>query len=635
MDYSIFDELLDTVIILNEHKEVVYLNQASQIYFQTSARKIKRYGAIHNFISFKQKNVYLNKNQPINNENSDTQIESAFETVEGIAGTALIITKVLPNNHTLNFIRDMGLEVNLHKKYHRELKENENLIDKLKQANEQLEVYNHDLEKIVNKRTRELRVVNNYLKTMTNSIGQALLMFDHTLSCLPVHTRAVEVFFGVNPTNKKVNEILNLKSDEEKTFKDWCSICFDGLIPFKDTLKLSLQKFVTTDQYDHPRIIQLEYFPVKNKEGKLTHIVLVGTDITSEEESKKQLEEKNEYVSRILKVIENKNSFISAFEEARNLFNKTSKLLGDFNDLETRNEVLRHIHSIKGICGLYDLGDIVKEVHDIEVKINEYQKEYLLDFPPEVTEIITNRISKLDGLFNNVISSLENILGNSLRENQAIKEVKKTDIQHFINEIENTGTNNLVNSFKKYFCSVSLNEHFKGHELLLSNLAKKLGKELSPFQIIGGDLIIEEELYKDVFSVFGHLFRNCLDHGIEPPDERKQKGKPSQGQISLEAKKLPGELVIDISDDGKGIDTQNLVKKAKEMGIDVKKDKGNILNLIFHPKLSTSEDHNETSGQGIGMSAVKETIEENNGKIEVYSDENIGTTFTITLPLAS
>ena len=59
----------------------------------------------------------------------------------------------------------------------------------------------------------------------------------------------------------------------------------------------------------------MEYFPVKNREGKLTHIVLVGTDITSEEESKKQLEEKNEYVSRILKVIENKNSFISAFEE--------------------------------------------------------------------------------------------------------------------------------------------------------------------------------------------------------------------------------------------------------------------------------------------------------------------------------
>ena len=71
------------------------------------------------------------------------------------------------------------------------------------------------------------------------------------------------------------------------------------------------------------------------------------------------------------------------------------------------------------------------------------------------------------------------------------------------------------------------------------------------------------------------------------------------------------------------------------MGIDVHKGKENVLNLIFHPQLSTNEVHNENSGQGIGMSAVKETIEENNGKIEVYSDENIGTTFTITLPLAS
>ena len=169
----------------------------------------------------------------------------------------------------------------------------------------------------------------------------------------------------------------------------------------------------------------------------MSHIVLVGTDITSEEESKKQLKEKNEYVTRILKVIENKNSFISAFEEARSLFNKTTKLINNFNHLETRNEVLRHIHSIKGICGLYDLGDIVQEVHQIEVKINEYQKEFNLDFPPDVTEAITNRISKLDGLFNNVISSLENILGNSLRENHTIKEAKKSDIEHFISEIEN------------------------------------------------------------------------------------------------------------------------------------------------------------------------------------------------------
>ena len=99
-------------------------------------------------------------------------------------------------------------------------------------------------------------------------------------------------YFGDNPQNKKVTEILKLKPDEEKTFKDWCGICFDGLIPFKDTLKLSLRKFISTDQYDHPRIINLEYFPVKNREGKLINIVMVGTDVTSEEQSKKQLKEK-------------------------------------------------------------------------------------------------------------------------------------------------------------------------------------------------------------------------------------------------------------------------------------------------------------------------------------------------------
>ena len=126
--------------------------------------------------------------------------------------------------------------------------------------------------------------------------------------------------------------------------------------------------------------------------------------------------------------------------------------------------------------------------------------------------------------------------------------------------------------------------------------------------MIGGDLIIGEDLYKDVFSVFGHLFRNCLDHGIEPPEERAQKGKPEKGQISLEAKRLPGELVIDISDDGKGIDTKKLLKKAEEKGIKVEKNKAEILNLIFHPQLSTSDDHNETSGKELACRPLRKRL---------------------------
>lgn len=630
---NLFDEFLDPVIITTEEKDLIYANNAFLILFQTTLRKLKK-NTVEKFCTFEDSRVFLNSGQSINDNNINTQLETKFKTIENIEGTVLVITKKLSDGLVLTFLRDMALEVNLHSKYHSELAENEKLIDQLKLAKKKLEIYNKNLEKIVEQRTAELKKANQYLKTMANSIGQALLMFDKDGNCLPIYTKTVINFFGKDPSGRSITEVLPLDNKEQKTFLDWCQITFQGMIPFKDTLNLSLKEIVIkNEQNNEKRIINLEYFPVKNSKGSLANIVLVGTDITEEVQSKKELENQNSYVKMILKIIENKDSFVNSLKEARQFLDQAFDLLHSLNEKEPRNDILRHLHSVKGICSLYEVSDITKYIHNLEVSINKAQETFEYAFPPDLKNDFVNKIKYTKEILLKFCEEMSPIVGDAILTNSPMKEVRKQDIEDFYASLCEINPEQ-AKKFQQQFKSVPLNYYFKGYELLLSSLAKKLGKKIKPFQIIGGEISIPDDKYKDVFNIFIHLFRNSIDHGIEYPDERIQLGKDPEGQISLEASHLKNTFTINISDDGSGVDINKLKQSAKKQGISTDKmSREDILKLIFNPKLTTIDEATEVSGQGIGMSAVEEVIKRNNGKIDVYSSPRNGTTFTIELDL--
>ena len=630
-DLSLFDEFLDPVLITDFNKNFIYANSAFLLLFQTTLRKLKK-TSIEEYINFTVENVFLNKGISLNPENTNTQIETEFKTIDNISGTVLVITKKQEDGHVINFLRDMALEVNLHGKYHAELAENEKLIAQLRAAKKKLEVYNKNLEKIVEKRTADLKRANQYLKTMANSIGQALLMFNESGVCLPVYTKTVTHLFGVDPTGENISDVLLLSEKDKKSFHDWCQITFQGMIPFKDTLNLSLRRIkIYKDETE--RLINLEYFPVKNSKGQLVNIVLVGTDVTEEELSKKELEEQNKYVTMILKIIENKESFVSAFKEARDFLNQALKHLDDLNNIDSRNEVNRHLHSIKGICSLYEINEITSYIHNIEQQIAKAEESFEIAFPPDIKNEISKKIEKLSEIILSFAEEIAPVIGDAILTDSPTKEIYKKDIDSFYKMLQ-TKDGGLAKDFQKQFKSISLNYYFKGYELLLQSLAKKLSKKIKPFQIIGGEISIPDNKYQDVFNVFSHLFRNCLDHGIETPDERIQLGKDPEGQISLKADIIGNELVINISDDGSGIDQNRVRRAAVKVGIDTEKmTEAQIKALIFSPRLSTASEKTEVSGQGMGMSAVKDIIEKNNGNIEVFSSKKDGTTYTISLKI--
>ena len=116
-DHSLFDEFLDPVLITDTNKNFIYANSAFLLLFQTTLRKLKK-STIDDFITFKTDNVFLNKGISLNAENTNTQIETTFKTIDNITGTVLVVTKQQDEDHVINFLRDMALEVNLHGIWH-------------------------------------------------------------------------------------------------------------------------------------------------------------------------------------------------------------------------------------------------------------------------------------------------------------------------------------------------------------------------------------------------------------------------------------------------------------------------------------------------------------------------------------
>lgn len=172
---------------------------------------------------------------------------------------------------------------------------------------------------------------------------------------------------------------------------------------------------------------------------------------------------------------------------------------------------------------------------------------------------------------------------------------------------------------------------------VVRDLAKKLDKKIE-LEIFGG----ETELDRSVIEVIGdpllHMLRNSVDHGIESPAERVAAGKPESGRVTLSARHQENHIVIEIVDDGKGIDAERLRKKAISTGLYSSEQAAKLtdkeaVNLIFHSVLSTAAEISEVSGRGVGMDIVRSNIQKLGGLIDIETTVGQGTRFMLRLPL--
>jgi two-component system chemotaxis sensor kinase CheA len=172
---------------------------------------------------------------------------------------------------------------------------------------------------------------------------------------------------------------------------------------------------------------------------------------------------------------------------------------------------------------------------------------------------------------------------------------------------------------------------------LVRDLSRELGKKVKLI-IEGEDTELDKSIIEEIGDPLVHMIRNSVDHGIEPPEERVKLGKPEEGTVWLRAYNEGNMIVIEIKDDGKGMDPEVLKRKAIEKGIITETEANNMTDkesfmLIFKPGFSTAAKVTNVSGRGVGMDVVKTNIEKLNGIIEVDSAPGKGSTFKLKIPL--
>lgn len=252
---------------------------------------------------------------------------------------------------------------------------------------------------------------------------------------------------------------------------------------------------------------------------------------------------------------------------------------------------------------------------------------------PVVNRTVRVDIEKLDVLMN-LVSELI-IAKNSLVSASSVEGVNSTTFNEQIEYLESV-TTNLHESVMKVRM-VPIESVVSKFPRMIRDLSKKLDKKMELY-MSGEETELDRTVVDEIGDPLMHLLRNSADHGLESAEVRAQRGKPEVGSIFLDAYQDGNNVVIEVRDDGNGIDVENVKKTAIERGVITPEQGDNmsekdIINLLFHAGFSTSKKITDVSGRGVGLDVVKSKIESLSGEVEVKSKLGEGSTWIIRLPL--
>ncbi len=277
-----------------------------------------------------------------------------------------------------------------------------------------------------------------------------------------------------------------------------------------------------------------------------------------------------------------------------------------------------------------------KQKKDSEIKM-ELEKELTEDAANKnvsnksADSYVRVHVSLLDKIMN-IVGELVLNRNQIMQYMNDCQEYELQKLSHKLNIITSELQNQIMNTRMQPVGNV-----INKFERVIRDLAKTQGKKIT-LHISGQDTELDKTLLESVKDPLTHLVRNCVDHGIEAPSVREARGKPEMASINIRAYHEGGQVAIEISDDGAGIDPQKILNKAIEKSIITQEQAAQfseqkILNLIFTPGFSTAEKVTNISGRGVGMDVVKSNIEKIGGSVHINSHLGEGSSFKLKIPL--
>lgn len=337
-------------------------------------------------------------------------------------------------------------------------------------------------------------------------------------------------------------------------------------------------------------------------------------------------------------IIENDESVLVIREHGFQIFIRTSKSYQEIHDFINKTIFLKDVELVElEDEQLFDqfkaLKETVTEASPIIIpKAQEQAYKEKADSQAVHQNIISVNVVKLDKLMDlmgemviaeAMVTQNPDLKGLSLDNfNKAARQLRKitTELQDIIMSIR----------------MVPLSATFQKMHRIVRDMSRKLSKEVE-LDLIGEETEVDKNIIEHISDPLMHLVRNSIDHGIEAAEERAANGKRQEGTVTLEARNAGSDVLVIVKDDGKGLDKEKILKKAKEHGLLYKPEnemtEKEIYNLILLPGFSTNDNITEFSGRGVGMDVVTKNIEAVGGTIAIDSVEGVGTTTILKIPL--
>lgn len=524
----------------------------------------------------------------------------------------------------------------------------------LQEKNEEISFFNKNLEKLVDMKTREIRSLLDHIPQGVLSIGEdGIISKDYS-------AHLTKVIDSDEVANKSFKDLIfsrsGLSSDEidqawqtllvslgqdELNFEVNCDK-LPGEIPLRTS---SSERYLKAT------------WSALTEDDEVNRVLVTLLDVTAEKEFEKEAEKQRKELELLQELLEIEPDKATQFFLTSGPLLLEIKRLIEAQSEDIGEDLIRilfvNAHTVKGAARTLGLNELSNVIHEMESFYTSILREgervdkarMLRDIQASIDSMDKYHIINRDKLNRSDDYKKVSLERSFIEKNYyLIKELANADSEHSKEIIQ--ALTEQSNSLTEIIFE-QLDHVFDTYKQKAVKIAKDLSKASPDFVFELDKISLSSELRTTLDNCMIHLLRNSLDHGIEKPEERLQKGKPSQGCITLKAREdqQSNELQIEMSDDGKGLALQILRKKGLESGVlNLESTPQQIAESIFNSGVSTNESVSMYSGRGVGMDAVRTFLRKQGGDIKIkLANDNvnvdetsyIGFKFLISLPLLS
>jgi len=588
------------------------------------------------------------------------QEESEWVTCSGIAIPVKISASAVKDNYNdlvclvlvaqdLRPTKELEWEIGERRRAQQALQETvlqiQDYSARLQEQNRKLEFQNAELEAMtasLAEANRSLEQKNNQLENLFNNVGQGFLCFSRDLSIHPESSRECLGIFRQNPAGKRLSSLFYPEDQEQKEFLD---TLLGKIIREPDPVRLELYLSLLPDEISlQERCISIEYRVVEDSGGDNgRNILVILTDISEKRLLEARMQEEKDMFSMVVKAIIYRDDLVECIEDFRHFCTREFKeiLFNPHGFDEILAELLRSLHTFKGNFSQFDAASIVGELHRLESVLLEarglgkgFDRKYLLHSLGQ---------SRLIPCLEHDLQVIVNFLGPDFfagKDTFTISKDRLLNLEQTMQNVLPAAEYQMLLPLLRSLRYRPFKELLKSYPEYVQKMAHRLGKQVHPFTIQGDDLLVDSDYYHQFARSLVHVFRNCVDHGLEHPEARALQDKDEIGSIHCSMREEDGRILISIGDDGQGIDFARLRQRAAETGIYSPAEAAacteeRLLELIFCKEFSTQVEVSLISGRGVGLSAVKAELEKIGGQVRVSSYPEMGTEFVFDLPITN